>query len=67
MKRVEISNNAVIMMGAVINIGAVIGGGTVIDNGLFWGRATVGKNCHIGAGTVLAGVVEYHPLRASYC
>ena len=22
------------------------------------GRATVGKNCHIGAGTVLAGVVE---------
>ncbi len=22
------------------------------------GRATVGKNCHIGAGTVLAGVIE---------
>ena len=22
------------------------------------GRATVGKHCHIGAGTVLAGVIE---------
>ena len=31
----------------MIDMGAVLGG-----------RATVGKNCHIGAGTVLAGVVE---------
>ena len=47
------------MMGAVINIGAVIGAGTMIDMGcVLGGRATVGKNCHIGAGTVLAGVVE---------
>ena len=45
--KVEIGDNAVIMMGAIINIGAVLGG-----------RATVGKNCHIGAGTVLAGVIE---------
>ena len=44
---VEIHDNAVIMMGAIINIGAVLGG-----------RAIVGRHCHIGAGTVLAGVVE---------
>ena len=57
--QVEIGDNAVIMMGAVINIGAVIGEGTMIDmNVVLGGRATVGKNCHIGAGTVLAGVVE---------
>ncbi len=47
------------MMGAVINIGAVIGKGTMIDMGtVLGGRATVGDRCHIGAGTVLAGVVE---------
>ena len=57
--KVEIGDNAVIMMGAVINIGAVIGEGTMIDMGaVLGGRATVGKRCHIGAGTVLAGVVE---------
>ena len=58
-EKVEIGDNAVIMMGAVINIGAVIGAGTMIDMGaVLGGRAIVGKNCHIGAGTVLAGVVE---------
>lgn len=31
----------------MIDMGAVLGG-----------RATVGKRCHIGAGTVLAGVIE---------
>ena len=31
----------------MIDMGAILGG-----------RALVGKNCHIGAGTVLAGVVE---------
>ena len=57
--RVEIGDNAVIMMGAVINIGAVIGTGTMIDMGaVLGGRAIVGRNCHVGAGTVLAGVVE---------
>lgn len=58
-EKVEIGDNAVIMMGAVINIGAEIGSGTMIDMGcVLGGRAIVGKNCHIGAGTVLAGVVE---------
>ena len=51
--QVEIGDNAVIMMGAVI------GEGTMIDMGVvLGGRAIVGKHCHIGAGTVLAGVVE---------
>lgn len=58
-ERVEIGDNAVIMMGAVINIGAVVGPGTMIDMGaVLGGRATVGANCHVGAGAVLAGVVE---------
>lgn len=57
--QVEIGDNAVIMMGASINIGSVIGEGTMIDmNVVMGGRATVGKNCHIGAGAVLAGVIE---------
>jgi len=58
-EKVEIGENAVIMMGAVINIGAVIGEGTMIDMGaVLGGRATVGKHCHVGAGAVLAGVIE---------
>ena len=58
-EKVEIGDNAVIMMGAVINIGSIVGPGTMIDMGaILGGRATVGANCHIGAGTVLAGVVE---------
>lgn len=58
-EKVEIGEGAVIMMGAVINIGAVIGRGTMIDMGaVLGGRAIVGDHCHIGAGTVLAGVVE---------
>ncbi|APT18437.1 2,3,4,5-tetrahydropyridine-2,6-dicarboxylate N-acetyltransferase [Amylolactobacillus amylotrophicus DSM 20534] len=57
--RVEIGQNAVIMMGAIINIGAIIGTNTMIDMGaVLGGRATVGANCHIGAGAVLAGVIE---------
>ncbi|MEW9669317.1 2,3,4,5-tetrahydropyridine-2,6-dicarboxylate N-acetyltransferase [Ammoniphilus sp. 3BR4] len=57
--QVEIGNNAVIMMGAVINIGAVVGEGTMIDmNVVIGGRGTIGKNCHIGAGSVIAGVIE---------
>ena len=39
---------------SMIDMGAVLGG-----------RATVGKNCHIGAGTVLAGVVEPQAPRPS--
>ena len=58
-EKVEIGEGAVIMMGAVINIGAVIGKRTMIDMGaVLGGRAIVGDDCHIGAGTVLAGVVE---------
>lgn len=58
-EKVEIGDNAIIMMGAVINIGAVIGANTLIDMGvILGGRAIVGKHCHIGAGAVLAGVVE---------
>jgi 2,3,4,5-tetrahydropyridine-2,6-dicarboxylate N-acetyltransferase len=56
---VTIGQNAVIMMGAVINIGAVIGDGTMIDmNAVVGARGTIGKNCHIGAGAVVAGVLE---------
>lgn len=56
---VEIGDNCVIMMGAVLNIGAAIGEKTMIDmNVVVGGRAIVGSNCHIGAGTVLAGVIE---------
>lgn len=58
-EKVEIHKNAIIMMGAVINIGAIIGEGTMIDmNAVIGGRGIVGKNCHIGAGAVIAGVVE---------
>jgi 2,3,4,5-tetrahydropyridine-2,6-dicarboxylate N-acetyltransferase len=56
---VEIGDHCIIMMGAVLNIGAVIGEKTMIDmNVVVGGRAIVGKNCHIGAGAVLAGVIE---------
>ncbi len=58
-EHVKIGERAVIMMGAVINIGAVIGGGTMIDmNAVIGARGTIGKNCHIGAGAVVAGVLE---------
>lgn len=57
--KVIIEDKAVIMMGAIINIGAEIGEGTMIDMGaILGGRAKVGKYCHIGANTVLAGVIE---------
>ena len=46
-------------MGAIINIGAEIGANTMIDMGVvLGGRAIVGQHCHIGAGSVLAGVIE---------
>ena len=45
--------------GAVIREKVEIGEGTMIDMGaVLGGRAIVGNRCHIGAGTVLAGVVE---------
>ncbi|MFI3175622.1 MAG: 2,3,4,5-tetrahydropyridine-2,6-dicarboxylate N-acetyltransferase [Bacillota bacterium] len=57
--RVQIGENAVIMMGAVINIGVEIGDETMIDMGaILGGRVKVGKRAHVGAGAVLAGVIE---------
>ncbi|MGX0672902.1 2,3,4,5-tetrahydropyridine-2,6-dicarboxylate N-acetyltransferase [Staphylococcus hominis] len=54
-----IEDGAVVMMGATINIGAVVGEGTMIDmNATLGGRATTGKSVHVGAGAVLAGVIE---------
>jgi deoxyxylulose-5-phosphate synthase len=38
---------------------ALLAYGTMIDMGaILGGRATVGNNCHVGAGAVLAGVIE---------
>ncbi|MFX4304355.1 2,3,4,5-tetrahydropyridine-2,6-dicarboxylate N-acetyltransferase [Exiguobacterium sp. A1_3_1] len=56
---VVIGDNAVVMMGAIINIGASIGDGTMIDmNAVVGARGTIGKNVHVGAGAVVAGVLE---------
>ncbi len=58
-EHVHIGDKAVIMMGAVLNIGASIGEGTMIDmNAVIGARGSIGKNCHLGAGAVLAGVLE---------
>ena len=47
------------MIGAVVNIGAVIGEGTMVDmNAVVGARGTLGKNVHLGAGAVVAGVLE---------
>lgn len=57
--KVIIGKNAVIMMGAVINIGAEIGEGAMIDmNAVVGARGKIGKNVHLGAGAVVAGVLE---------
>jgi 2,3,4,5-tetrahydropyridine-2-carboxylate N-succinyltransferase len=47
------------MMGAVINIGAEIGEGSMIDmNAVVGARGKIGKRVHLGAGAVVAGVLE---------
>lgn len=57
--RVKIEDNAVIMMGAVINIGAEIGESTMVDmNAVVGARGKLGKRVHLGAGAVVAGVLE---------
>jgi 2,3,4,5-tetrahydropyridine-2,6-dicarboxylate N-acetyltransferase len=57
--KVKIEKNAVIMMGAVINIGAEIGEDTMVDmNAVVGARGTLGKRVHLGAGAVVAGVLE---------
>lgn len=56
---VIIEAQTVIMMGAVINIGATVKRGSMVDmNAVLGARVEVGENCHIGAGAVLAGVLE---------
>lgn len=56
---VSIGKNAVIMMGAVINIGAVIGENSMIDmNSVIGARGIIGNNVHLGAGAIVAGVLE---------
>ena len=42
-----ITNEILVSEGTMIDMGAVLGG-----------RVEVGKRCHVGAGTVLAGVIE---------
>lgn len=57
--RVSIGKNAVIMMGAVINIGAEIGEATMVDmNAVVGARGKLGNRVHLGAGAVVAGVLE---------
>jgi len=57
--KVSIGKSAVIMMGAVINIGAEIGEGTMVDmNAVVGARGKLGKRVHLGAGAVVAGVLE---------
>ncbi len=57
--KVKIGKKVIVMMGAVINIGAEIGEQTMIDmNVVIGARAIIGKHCHIGAGTVVAGILE---------
>ena len=57
--KVIIGKNAVIMMGAVINIGAEIGEGSMADmNAVIGARGKIGKRVHLGAGAVVAGVLE---------
>lgn len=58
-KGAKIGRDCIIMMGAVINVGAEIGERTMVDmNAVIGARAIVGKDCHVGAGAVLAGVLE---------
>lgn len=57
--KVSIGKNAVIMMGAVVNIGAEIGEESMVDmNAVIGARGKLGKRVHLGAGAVVAGVLE---------
>lgn len=57
--KVTIGKNAVVMMGAVINIGAEIGDATMVDmNAVVGARGKLGARVHLGAGAVVAGVLE---------
>lgn len=57
--KVSIGKNSVIMMGAIINIGAEIGEGSMVDmNAVVGARGKLGKRVHLGAGAIVAGVLE---------
>ena len=57
--KVKIGRNAVIMMGAVINIGAEIGESSMIDmNSVIGARGKICNRVHVGAGAIIAGVLE---------
>ncbi|GAA0124659.1 2,3,4,5-tetrahydropyridine-2,6-dicarboxylate N-acetyltransferase [Clostridium sp. CTA-19] len=57
--KVSIGKNAVVMMGAVINIGAEVGEESMVDmNAVIGARGKLGKRVHLGAGAVVAGVLE---------
>ena len=53
---VKIGKKAIIMMGAIINIGVEVGDYTMIDMNAVIGAR--GNKVHIGAGAVIAGVLE---------
>ncbi|QSX05127.1 2,3,4,5-tetrahydropyridine-2,6-dicarboxylate N-acetyltransferase [Sedimentibacter sp. zth1] len=56
---VTINDDVIVMMGAVVNIGAIIGKGTMLDmNCVIGARAIIGEYVHVGAGAVVAGVLE---------
>lgn len=56
---VSLGTGSIVMMGAVVNIGAKIGTCSMVDmNAVVGARAIVGDHVHIGAGAVLAGVLE---------
>lgn len=58
-EKVFIAPTAVVMMGAVLNIGCSIGERTMIDmNAVIGSNAKIGNDCHVGAGAVVAGVLE---------
>lgn len=58
-EQVEIGDNAVILSNAVVNIGSKIGAETMIDMGTIIGSgAIIGNKCHIGAGSVISGIME---------
>ena len=58
-KGAEIGQDTVVLMGAVINTGAKIGAQTMVDmNAVVGSGAQIQERCHIGAGAVIAGMME---------
>ena len=58
-EQVAIKEDAVILMGSIINKGASIGKRTMIDmNAVVGSGAIIGNDVHVGAGAVIAGMME---------